>query len=100
MKPTEGQFDMYHGTRADIKHGLILPNGYMGAAWATSDPEQARMYGGTKVPEGKTSESPVKVYKVIPTVPEAVVRSKGTKEGETHFASPHGFVIDRLHEED
>ena len=41
---------MYHGTRADVSGGFVLPavtegEGRMARAWATSDPDQAIFFG-------------------------------------------------------
>jgi len=92
---------MYHGTRADVSGGFILPavtegEGRMARAWATSDPGQARFFGETKMPKG-AEKNPVKVYKVSP-VSDEVKEESGNIEGERFYSSPHGFMITGEHE--
>lgn len=90
MTLSEHQFGpMYHGTRADIKNGFIFP-GQSGVAYATSDPEQARLYGETKFHD---NENPVTVYRVSPVQPNEVQSRKGETEGETHYLTSQGFLI-------
>jgi len=91
---------MYHGTRADVSGGFIFPavtegEGRMARAWATSDPEQARFFGETKMPKG-AEKNPVKVYKVQP-VSNEVKEESGNIEGERFYSSPHGFMITGEH---
>lgn len=91
---------MYHGTRADVSGGFILPavtegESRMARAWATSDPEQARFFGETKMPKG-AEKNPVKVYKVEP-VSNKVEETYGNIEGERFYSSPHGFMITGEH---
>jgi hypothetical protein len=94
---SEEQFGpMYHGTRADVSGGFILPHvtegeGPNARAWATSDPGQARFFGETKLPIG-AEKRPVKVYKVAPVSDEVRVES-GNVEHEKFFSSPHGFMV-------
>ena len=92
---------MYHGTRADVSGGFVLSavtegEGRMARAWATSDPEQARFFGETKMPKG-AEKNPVKVYKVSP-VSDEVKEESGNIEGERFYSSPHGFMITGEHE--
>jgi len=87
---------MYHGTRADVSGGFILPamtegEGRQARAWATSDPGQARFFGETKMPLG-AEKNPVKVYKVAP-VSNEVKEESGNIEGERFYSSPHGFMV-------
>jgi hypothetical protein len=87
---------MYHGTRADVSGGFILPamtegEGRQARAWATSDPGQARFFGETKMPLG-AEKNPVKVYKVAP-VSDEVKEESGNVEGERFYSSPHGFMV-------
>jgi hypothetical protein len=87
---------MYHGTRADVSGGFILPHvtegeGRMARAWATSDAGQARFFGETKRPLG-AEKNPVKVYRVAPVSNEVRVES-GNVEHEKFFSSPHGFMV-------
>ena len=91
---------MYHGTRADVSGGFVLPavtegEGRMARAWATSDPDQARFFGETKMPKG-AEKNPVKVYKVSP-VSDEVKEESGNIEGERFYSSPHGFMITGEH---
>jgi hypothetical protein len=94
---SEEQFGpMYHGTRADVSGGFILPHvtegeGPNARAWATSDPGQARFFGETKLPIG-AEKNPVKVYRVAPVSNEVRVES-GNVEREKFFSSPHGFMV-------
>ena len=94
---SEEQFGpMYHGTRADVSGGFILPHvtegeGPNARAWATNDPGQARFFGETKLPIG-AEKRPVKVYKVAPVSDEVRVES-GNVEHEKFFSSPHGFMV-------
>ena len=81
---------MYHGTRADVSGGFVLPavtegEGRMARAWATSDPDQARFFGETKMPKG-AEKNPVKVYKVSP-VSDEVKEESGNIEGERFYSS-------------
>lgn len=85
---------MYHGTRAILEHGLVLP-GSSGLAYATSDPAAAKMFGETKLPTGKIG--PNKVYKVTP-LSKSVTAKPGNYEGETHYSTPHGFKVLGEHE--
>jgi hypothetical protein len=80
---------MYHGTKALLNHGLVLP-GSSGLAYATSDPGSADLFGHTKMPEGKTG--PNKVYKVTPLAND-VTTKKGKFKGETHYISSTGFMV-------
>jgi hypothetical protein len=87
---------MYHGSRADLSSGFILPavtegEGRMAKAWATSDPGQARFFGESKMPLGR-ERHPVKVYRVAP-VSDTVHRESGNVQGETFYSTPHGFMI-------
>jgi glucan-binding YG repeat protein len=91
---------MYHGTRAHITGGVILPSitegeSRMARAWATSDPGQARFFGETKMPKG-AENNPVKVYKVTP-VSNQLKEEWGNIEGEKFYSSPHGFMITGEH---
>ena len=98
---SEEQFGpMYHGTRAHIVGGVILPHvtggyGRQARAWATSDPGQARFFGETKMPIG-FERSSVKVYRVKP-VSNEVREESGNVEGERFYSSPHGFMITGEH---
>lgn len=93
MKPNENQFELYHGTRASLGDRVVR-----GPAWATSDPEQAAMYGRSKLPHGVNPKAPVKIYRVSAINPDNVIQQEGTKTGEMHFESPHGFSVDALHD--
>lgn len=91
---------MFHGTRAHIVGGVILPavtegESRQARAWATSDAGQARFFGETKLPIG-FEKSPVKVYKVKP-VSNEVKEESGNVEGERFYSSPHGFMITGEH---
>ena len=91
---------MYHGTRAHIVGGVILPavtegEGRTARAWATSDPEQARFFGETKMPAGAEKNS-VKVYKVTP-VSDEVKEEPGNLSGERLYSTPHGFMVTGEH---
>lgn len=91
---------MYHGTRADVSMGFILPHvtegeGPMAKAWATSDPGQARFFGETKMPLGR-ERHPVKVYRVVP-VSDDVHEDSGNVEGERFYSTRHGFMITGEH---
>ena len=93
---------MYHGTRADVSGGFILPHvtegeGPNARAWATSDPGQARFFGETKLPIG-AEKRPVKVYRVTP-VSDNVREESGNVEGERFYSSPHGFMVLGEHDE-
>ena len=91
---SEEQFGpMYHGTKAILKHGLVLP-GSSGLAYATSDAGSADLFGHTKMPEGEVG--PNKVYKVKP-VSNEVREESGNVEGERFYSSPHGFMITGEH---
>jgi hypothetical protein len=100
---SEQQFGpMYHGTRADVSGGFILPavtegEGPVARAWATSDPGQARFFGETKLPLGR-ERHPVKVYRVAPVSDNVKVES-GNVEHEKFFSSPHGFMVLGEHKE-
>lgn len=90
---SEAQFGpMYHGTRAPVGD-FVLPVGPTGIAYATSDPEQARVYGETKIPHGVDPSSPVRVYQVEPVQPDEVESVPGEKEGEVHYRSRQGFMV-------
>ena len=80
---------MYHGTKAILKSGLVLP-GSSGLAYATSEPLSADLFGATKMPEGETG--PNKVYRVMPLTND-VTTKKGQFKHETHYISPTGFVV-------
>lgn len=87
---------MYHGTRAKVTGGVILPSVTTGEgihpyAWATSDPEQARFFGESKIPRVGERGS-TRVYKVEPLTNE-YHQEHGNLEGETFYKSPHGFKI-------
>ena len=86
---------MYHGTRAILKGGLVLP-GSSGVAYATSDPGSARLFGHTKMPEGEVG--PNRVYRVTPLA-EDVATKRGNFRGETHYISPTGFMVLGDHDE-
>jgi len=86
---------MFHGTRAGIKYGLVLP-GVMGKAYATSDPEDAKFYGETKIASAAEVGQPVRVYKVEPVQPDEIQQQPGTK-GSVHFVSNQGFMITGEH---
>jgi hypothetical protein len=87
---SEDQFGpMYHGTKAILKHGLVLP-GSSGLAYATSDAGSADLFGHTKMPEGEVG--PNKVYKVTP-LSDDVKTKKGKFKGETHYISQSGFMV-------
>lgn len=92
MNPKENQFEMYHGTKASLGDRIVS-----GPAWATSDFEQAMLYGKTKLPKGVDPKTPVKVYKVSAVDPDKVIQQDGTKKGEMHFESPSGYTVDGLH---
>jgi hypothetical protein len=93
MDPSENQFELYHGTRSSLGDRLVT-----GPAWATNDPEQAAMYGKTKLPLGVNPKAPVKIYRVSAIKPDNVIQQDGTKKGEMHFESPHGFTVDAVHD--
>lgn len=78
---------MFHGTRARLRGGVIAPIG--GAAYATSDPAAALMFAKTKLPDGPLSDP--KVYKVEPI--GDVDQKPGNFPGETHYSSPLGFKV-------
>lgn len=87
---------MYHGTRAKIKGGVILPSAVTGEgvhtrAWATSDPEQAVFFGESKIPRTGEVTFPT-VYKVEPLTSE-YHEEHGNVAGEMFYTSPHGFRI-------
>jgi len=85
---------MYHGTKAILKHGLVLP-GSSGLAYATSYDGSAQLFGSTKMPEGEVG--PNKVYKVTPLADD-VKTKRGKFKGETHYISPTGFMVLGEHE--
>ena len=92
---SEQQFGpMYHGTKAILKHGLVLP-GSSGLAYATSYDGSAQLFGSTKMPEGEVG--PNKVYKVTPLADD-VKTKRGKFKGETHYISPTGFMVLGEHE--
>ena len=92
---SEEQFGpMYHGTKAILKHGLVLP-GSSGLAYATSYDGSAQLFGSTKMPEGEVG--PNKVYKVTPLAND-VKTKKGKFKGETHYISASGFMVLGEHE--
>lgn len=92
---SEDQFGpMYHGTKAILKHGLVLP-GSSGLAYATSYDGSAQLFGHTKMPEGEVG--PNKVYKVTP-LSDDVKTKRGKFKGETHYISPSGFMVLGEHE--
>lgn len=80
---------MYHGTKAILKNGLVLP-GSSGLAYATSDAGSADLFGHTKMPEGEVG--PNKVYRVTPLAND-VQTKKGKFKGETHYISSSGFMV-------
>ena len=92
---------MYHGTRAKITGGVILPSAITGEglharAWATSDPKEAVFYGESKIPRTGEVGFPT-VYKVEPLT-EEYHQESGNVPGETFYTSPHGFRIIGKHE--
>ena len=76
---------MFHGTRADIKYGMVFP-GNMGLAYASNDPEDARFYGETKIGSAEEVGKPVRVYKVEPVQPDEVRQQPGNKKGTIHLS--------------
>ena len=92
MNTSENQFELYHGTRAVLGDRVVN-----GPSWATTDPEQAAMYGKTKLDKGVDPKTPVKVYRVSANKPDHVIQQEGTKKGEMHFQSPGGYTVDGLH---
>ena len=87
---------MFHGTRAENLGGFIFP-GQHGIAYATSDPEEAHLYGKTKIASKEHVNKPVKVYKVVPVQSNEIETAPGTKEGVTHYNSRQGFMITGEH---
>lgn len=88
--------EFFHGTKANLGiNGFVFP-GPSGFAYATSDPEQAQLYGQTKFnPEDK--DNPVRVFKVIPVQPDEATEYEGEKPGETHMRTGQGFMITGEH---
>lgn len=83
---------LFHGTRAVINGKDIYARGMLGQAWASDDPESAREYGRTKLPEGEVG--PLKVYQVTPIVKDMVEKSPHpTREGVNNYSTPLGFRI-------
>jgi hypothetical protein len=85
---------LFHGTRANVS-GFIFPQGEF--AYATSDPEQARLYGETKFTSPEESKNPVKVYTVAPVQPSEAETYEGEKPGEKHTRTRQGFMITGEH---
>lgn len=87
---------MYHGTRAPLG-SFVLPVGPTGIAYATSDPERARLYGETKF-DAANKDNPVQVLEVTPVQPDEVESATGEHEGEIHYRSRQGFMVVGKHE--
>jgi hypothetical protein len=84
------QAGLFHGTRSDVK-GFVFPQGEF--AYATTDPEQARLYGETKFTSPEDADKPVKVYRVSPVQPDEAESYEGEKSGEKHVRSRQGFMV-------
>lgn len=93
---SEGQFGkMYHGTRANVGN-FVFPVGPTGMAYATSDPERARLYAETKF-DPQHKDNPVQVLEVTPVQPDEVESVPGEHEAETHYRSRQGFMVTGKH---
>jgi hypothetical protein len=84
---------LFHGSRAVIKGRVIS------TPWSTDNPEAAREYGKTKLPDGETG--PLKVYKVQPFhMPDVTSNPHPYMQGVTNYASPMGYMITGEHKFD
>jgi hypothetical protein len=86
---------LFHGSRSTSLGGFVFPQGEF--AYATTDPEQARLYGETKIASAEEAKNPVKVYRVSPVQPDEVESYEGEKPGEKHVRSRQGFMITGEH---
>lgn len=88
------QAGLYHGTRANVS-GFVFPEGEF--AYATTDPEQARLYGETKFTSPEDAKNPVRVYKVSPVQPDEAEMYDGEKPNEKHVKTRQGFMVTGEH---
>jgi hypothetical protein len=86
---------LYHGSRSTNLGGFVFPQGEF--AYATTDPEQARLYGETKFTSPEDADKPVKVYRVSPVQPDEAETYDGEKPGEKHVRTRQGFMIMEEH---